>query len=84
MKRALTALVLLLAVPAAAQETKRPELSLEPSSLSFTGAGTESFNIVNRDNVANVNAVSGPTFGTAVGYLPGREVQFGIRYLFGQ
>ena len=44
----------------------------------------ETFNIVNRDNVANVNAVSGPTFGTAVGYLPGREVQFGIRYLFGQ
>jgi hypothetical protein len=43
----------------------------------------EAFNIVNRDNVANVNAVSGPTFGTPVAYLPGREVQFGIRYFFG-
>lgn len=44
----------------------------------------EAFNIFNRDNVANVNSVSGPTFGTPVAYLPGREVQFGIRYLFGQ
>jgi outer membrane receptor protein involved in Fe transport len=44
----------------------------------------EAFNLFNRDNVANVNAVSGPTFGTPVGYLPGREVQFGIRYFFGQ
>ncbi len=43
----------------------------------------EAFNIFNRDNVANVNSVSGPTFGTPVAYLPGREVQFGIRYFFG-
>ncbi len=43
----------------------------------------EAFNIFNRDNVANVNAVAGPTFGTPVAYLPGREVQFGIRYFFG-
>ena len=44
----------------------------------------EGFNIVNRDNVANVNAVSGPTFGTPVGYLPGREGQLGIRFFLGQ
>jgi hypothetical protein len=44
----------------------------------------EAFNIVNRDNVANVNAVSGPTFGTPVAYLPGREVQLGIRFFLGQ
>ena len=44
----------------------------------------EAFNIINRDNVANVNAVAGPTFGTPVAYLPGREVQLGIRYFFGQ
>lgn len=43
----------------------------------------EAFNIFNRDNVANVNAVSGPNFGTPVAYLPGREVQFGVRYVFG-
>ena len=43
----------------------------------------EAFNIFNRSNVANVNAVSGPSFGTPVAYLPGREVQFGIRYFFG-
>src|SRR5207302_9515563 len=44
----------------------------------------EAFNIFNRDNVANVNAVSGSSFGTPVAYLPGREVQFGIRYFFGE
>ena len=43
----------------------------------------EAFNIFNRANVANVNSVAGPTFGTPVAYLPGREVQFGIRYFFG-
>ena len=43
----------------------------------------EAFNLFNRDNVANVNAVSGPTFGTPVAYLPGREVQFGVRYFYG-
>jgi outer membrane receptor protein involved in Fe transport len=43
----------------------------------------EAFNIFNRSNVANVNAVSGSSFGTPVAYLPGREVQFGIRYFFG-
>ena len=43
----------------------------------------EAFNIFNRDNVANVNAVSGPTFGTPLAYLPGREVQFGIRFFLG-
>jgi hypothetical protein len=44
----------------------------------------EAFNIFNRDNIANVNAVSGPAFGTPVGYLPGREVQLGIRFFVGQ
>jgi hypothetical protein len=44
----------------------------------------EMFNLFNRDNVANVNAVSGPQFGQPVGYLPGREMQIGVRYLFGR
>jgi hypothetical protein len=44
----------------------------------------EVFNLANRDNVRNVNAVSGPDFGIPVTYLPGREIQFGIRYLFGR
>jgi len=43
----------------------------------------EAFNIFNRSNVASVNAVSGPGFGVPVAYLPGREVQVGIRYFFG-
>jgi len=44
----------------------------------------EVFNLLNRANVANVNSVSGPTFGTPTSFLPGREVQFGIRYFFGR
>jgi hypothetical protein len=44
----------------------------------------EAFNVFNRDNVANVNAVAGPQFGTPATYLPGREIQLGIRYFFGQ
>jgi hypothetical protein len=47
------------------------------------GLLVEAFNLVNRDNVAEVSAVSGPDFGQPVGYLPGREVQLGIRYEFG-
>jgi hypothetical protein len=45
---------------------------------------SEAFNVFNRDNVANVNAVSGPQFGQPVGYLPGREMQIGVTYLFGR
>ncbi|MGE0042383.1 MAG: TonB-dependent receptor [Vicinamibacterales bacterium] len=44
----------------------------------------EAFNLMNRANVSNVNSVSGPDFGTPTAYFPGREVQFGVRYLFGQ
>jgi outer membrane receptor protein involved in Fe transport len=43
----------------------------------------EVFNVFNRDNVANVNAVAGPQFGTPATYQPGREVQVGVRYFFG-
>jgi outer membrane receptor protein involved in Fe transport len=42
----------------------------------------EAFNVFNRDNVANVNAVAGPQFGTPATYLPGREIQLGVRYFF--
>jgi len=43
----------------------------------------EAFNLFNRDNVATVTNVSGPDFGTPATYLPGREIQIGVRYLFG-
>jgi len=43
----------------------------------------EAFNVFNRDNVANVSNVAGPQFGTPATYLPGREVQLGIRFFFG-
>ncbi|MDE3156422.1 MAG: TonB-dependent receptor [Acidobacteriota bacterium] len=43
----------------------------------------EAFNLFNRANVASVNGVEGPSFGQPVSFLPGREIQIGIRYLFG-
>ena len=42
----------------------------------------EAFNATNRANVANVNSVSGPDFGIPITFLPGREVQIGMRYRF--
>jgi outer membrane receptor protein involved in Fe transport len=44
----------------------------------------EVFNLANRANVSNVNAVAGDAFGTPVAYFPGREIQLGVRYLFGR
>jgi hypothetical protein len=44
----------------------------------------EAFNLLNRDNVRNVTAVSGPDFGKPTTYFNGREIQLGVRYLFGQ
>jgi hypothetical protein len=44
----------------------------------------EAFNLFNRDNIATVNSVSGPQFGQPITYLPGREAQIGVRYLFGR
>ena len=44
----------------------------------------EAFNLFNRANVASVSNVSGPSFGTPTTFLPGRELQFGIRYFFGR
>ena len=43
----------------------------------------EAFNLFNRANVSNVTAVSGPSFGTPTTFFPGREIQLGVRYLFG-
>jgi hypothetical protein len=44
----------------------------------------EAFNLLNRANVSNVTAVSGPNFGTPTTFFPGREIQLGVRYLFGR
>jgi hypothetical protein len=44
----------------------------------------EVFNLFNRANVASVSNVSGPQFGTPVAYQFGREIQFGVRYFFGE
>ena len=43
----------------------------------------EGFNLLNRGNVKNITNVSGAEFGTPTEYFPGREIQFGFRYLFG-
>ncbi|HEX2454949.1 MAG TPA: TonB-dependent receptor [Vicinamibacterales bacterium] len=44
----------------------------------------EAFNLFNRNNVASVQNVAGASFGTPSTYFPGREIQFGVRYFFGQ
>ncbi len=44
----------------------------------------EGFNLFNRANVRSVTDVSGPNFGTPTTYFSGRELQLGIRYLFGR
>ncbi len=44
----------------------------------------EVFNLFNRANVLAVNAVSGAQFGQPSAYLPGREVQIGLRFFFGE
>jgi outer membrane receptor protein involved in Fe transport len=43
----------------------------------------EAFNLFNRANVASVSNVAGPSFGTPTTFLPGRELQLGLRYFFG-
>ena len=43
----------------------------------------EGFNLLNRGNVKNITNVAGDQFGTPTEYFPGREIQFGFRYLFG-
>lgn len=43
----------------------------------------EAFNLTNEDNVATVNNVSGPAFGTPSSFLPGREIQLGARWFLG-
>jgi hypothetical protein len=43
----------------------------------------EAFNLTNEDNVATVNNVAGAAFGTPSSFLPGREIQLGLRYFFG-
>jgi hypothetical protein len=44
----------------------------------------EGFNLLNRANVRSVTDVAGPNFGTPTTYFSGRELQVGIRYLFGR
>ncbi len=41
------------------------------------------FNVTNERNVANVNPVSGPDFGTPNEFFPGREIQAGVRFYIG-
>jgi outer membrane receptor protein involved in Fe transport len=44
----------------------------------------EGFNLLNRNNVKNISNVAGAAFGTPTDYFPGREVQLGLRWMFGR
>ena len=44
----------------------------------------EGFNLFNRDNVKNISNVAGAEFGTPTDYFPGREIQLGVRWMFGR
>jgi outer membrane receptor protein involved in Fe transport len=43
----------------------------------------EAFNLFNRANVRSVTDVAGANFGTPTTFFHGREIQIGVRYLFG-
>jgi hypothetical protein len=55
-----------------------------PFGNNSVSALVEVFNLFNRANVATVNAVSGAQFGQPSTYLPGREVQLGLRFFLGE
>jgi NADH-quinone oxidoreductase subunit M len=88
MKRALIVLGLLFTVPAAADEVKRPQLSLEPSTLTFSGAGSDTFKIFNRGNapleIRRVETLAGSGFtATDVGgktLAPGESAEVKVTY----
>jgi outer membrane receptor protein involved in Fe transport len=44
----------------------------------------EGFNLFNRANVRSVTDVAGENFGTPTTFFHGREIQVGVRYLFGR
>jgi hypothetical protein len=44
----------------------------------------EGFNLLNRNNVKNISNVAGAEFGTPTEYFPGRELQLGLRWMFGR
>src|SRR5678815_5081757 len=87
MNRAFTILAFLFAVPAAADEVKRPQLALEPATLTFTGAGSDSFKIVNRGNgpleIRRVQALPDSGFsadGNARTLAPGESMDVKVTY----
>jgi hypothetical protein len=61
----------------------RIEKSFKVAGRSGLSLLVEAFNLLNRDNVRNVTSVAGPDFGTPTTYFNGREIQIGLRYLFG-
>jgi hypothetical protein len=71
-------------VKAFANVDLRVEKQFELPGRHALGLMVEAFNLFNRANVATVTDVAGDEFGTPVGFLPGREVQFGVRYFFGR
>jgi len=62
----------------------RLEKSIHIGGRHALSALIEGFNLFNRDNVKNISNVAGAEFGTATDYFPGREIQLGVRWMFGR
>jgi len=58
----------------------RLEKSIALGDRQFLSFYLEAFNLTNRANVRNVQAVAGPSFGVPNAFLPGRELQLGVRF----
>ena len=62
----------------------RLEKTIQDRRTPALSALVEGFNLLNRANVKNISNVAGAEFGTPTEYFPGREIQLGLRWMFGR
>ena len=67
-----------------ARSTRAWRRSIKIGGRNSLSALIEGFNLLNRDNVKNISNVAGAEFGTPTDYFPGRELQLGVRWMFGR
>jgi outer membrane receptor protein involved in Fe transport len=62
----------------------RLEKAIKIGGRNALSALIEGFNLLNRNNVKNISNVAGAEFGTPTEYFSGRELQLGVRWMFGR